>query len=1580
VLAANVGAGANWLGKTTIAKGGAAYKIGPHDMRAVALDVKDPSTLQAFQFWCTGDQDFATQAFHKSSTQDLGNVKMGLYDSFIPGDVSSGPGKLLVEATSSSHKCTDGWNVIPVKETQVGGTLNNKPLRYWIVMLHTHPWTTSYSPGQHMWARVLKTTTKLAPNLNKTFSVYSNNPNTGVPLAAKLCHAGDSLKCLKSCYTALKMPNWKSPTESCRWLVTVMANDVSYKNKTAPCMQSCSTAVMNNLRKDLQRCQEGYHGFAGDVNALAQQQVTLQVTQKTNKWFTVVQFDTSGIGPRHGLFSFGSGFDKLTGRYTANKAGIYLVNANVRVGMTIPNRKDGVVELGKAAIALNGNPAKGISVSTGGLSGGLLGLYNFMVTGLMQLNVGSTISLHVNMAKDTYYLHHETGFSAVELTTTHAFAAELKKPQTITHQQKIHWKRGSCRGIQVGVLRLKAADGQAECLTWCSHQPTAECCRHDGIFCYAHKTPVIGSGKDLVIAPNAGAVTGNWTELQGFQTSSVAGGGNRRQLQNLTVASYDPKGLFNLGGGFDPTLGRFTAGSDGIFYVSASVRLSGLSYATFVKTTVAVNGKPDPTEMTGLHHRGAEQPGNKVTERHDVAAGIIALKKGDYISTFVQVNTTTPYQVSTETNFFAAQMRSPEAFVVQLKNNIPIQKQAKNWVELHNYRVQNNSAAGTLFTTSMSKVGFPMGFNVASGRYTSGIPGVYWIHTNVRLEAADKGSYINVAVALNGLVTKASDAGVAAVIGETDNRIKDVAAAGLMQLDLGDYVSTWVFMDGDDDYIVQRETRFSGAFIASPKRKVVQCIEPPNKAHNGDTCSKCLAAGASCARCSNIFGFDCGCACITNVCKEVPNIKYGGDTCSDCLFSGASCQQCSKTFGFDCSCACNDRNEWVHWRPDRCFGVYCGSSGFCHEGTCHCKDGFHGSKCILPPGKGITCTNPSKALGTCDWKSDGFTKSPAVKLGSSDTQEQCMAMCRTHAEAQSAIEAACCERKAGKGKADCYYVKGVTTRKASTTMFASTCKLADLHRTLNAYSLRNNDCKDIAPVTQHLVEAVIKLHAQLHNRACVAGYFENEFGICVRELPLVKPIIEVGATTCRGRNPNRRGQPLDCVWLGKISSVPGPTKVETGLSYALNGTSFDSTDAVILLNPFSTRNLHGHNGVPLMSKDNPEGKWTIDTWIKTPLPHTGQYHTLTQGVTGDSQILVAPDQHSQLLTEDYVDNVGSVTTDVGYGSEDPTIATRADCAKCGHDPAVAKSDPKCKQCEKNWFPGRVDSRGEFHAPGMMLVPGTPIPRHNDAPLTQTYFTTNQGYRTGQTQETFDTEVMGGLKASSKFTKSPVWPTQAVQTMGSFRGDSALNQSFPPAKVPPGSPANPLIAGRPYAPPTPPLIVGTKFVKVKGFSQTGLSDVGTGAFTPVARTAVPSTNKKVDRPKRVGKQTYFTQLVQGKKLHMGSYKGMGNDAGSGLPSSFQDTGFDLGDATKAKPGWHRLTVVCDGIISKFYLDGQYKGKGFASKSDIFAAGNQQPRKGRKPGNQRFGVIAGFSVYDQELPLSKLPGTFPAGGGN
>ena len=58
----------------------------------------------------------------------------------------------------------------------------------------------------------------------------------------------------------------------------------------------------------------------------------------------------------------------------------------------------------------------------------------------MQLNVGSTISLHVNMAKDTYYLHHETGFSAVELTTTHAFAAELKKPQTITHQQKIHWK------------------------------------------------------------------------------------------------------------------------------------------------------------------------------------------------------------------------------------------------------------------------------------------------------------------------------------------------------------------------------------------------------------------------------------------------------------------------------------------------------------------------------------------------------------------------------------------------------------------------------------------------------------------------------------------------------------------------------------------------------------------------------------------------------------------------------------------------------------------------------------------------------------------------------------------------------------------------------------------------------------------------------------------------------------------------------------------------------------------------------------------------------------------------------------
>ena len=121
-------------------------------------------------------------------------------------------------------------------------------------------------------------------------------------------------------------------------------------------------------------------------------------------------------------------------------------------------------------------------------------------------------------------------------------------------------------------------------------------------------------------------------------------------------------------------------------------------------------------------------------------------------------------------------------------------------------------------------------------------------------------------------------------------------------------------------------------------------------------------------------------------------------------------------------------------------------------------------------------------------------------------------------------------------------------------------------------------------------------------------------------------------------------------------------------------------------------------GVPLTSFDNPSGQWTIDCWIKTPLPAVKQWHTLAKGIA-DSQVIFAPDQESELLTATYggvkgEGNVGSVTKD---------------------DKPYGGQYPEPGQVE-NWVGGD----------GKKLVTKTGIPTHNDEPLAQTYFTTLQG--------------------------------------------------------------------------------------------------------------------------------------------------------------------------------------------------------------------------------------------------------------
>ena len=127
----------------------------------------------------------------------------------------------------------------------------------------------------------------------------------------------------------------------------------------------------------------------------------------------------------------------------------------------------------------------------------------------------------------------------------------------------------------------------------------------------------------------------------------------------------------------------------------------------------------------------------------------------------------------------------------------------------------------------------------------------------------------------------------------------------------------------------------------------------------------------------------------------------------------------------------------------------------------------------------------------------------------------------------------------------------------------------------------------------------------------------------------------------------------------------------------------------------------------------------------------------------------------------------------------------------------------------------------------------------------------------------------------------------------------------------------------------------------------------------------------------GSQTYFTGLVPGSKLTLGTYTGAGGDAGAGLPKALTGPAIDDFNFAKLKDGWHRLSVVCDGSKSTFYVDGTSVGEGKASSTELYAIGNtvSVSDDGKVlAGRNHFGTVAEFTLYDMALSQDQFPGKF------
>ncbi|EDQ92106.1 uncharacterized protein MONBRDRAFT_5805 [Monosiga brevicollis MX1] len=125
------------------------------------------------------------------------------------------------------------------------------------------------------------------------------------------------------------------------------------------------------------------------------------------------------------------------------------------------------------------------------------------------------------------------------------------------------------------------------------------------------------------------------------------------EINAWTVTPATVSICFNKGGAFDPASGRFTARRSGFYYVAANIRVDGVNTAS--QTLVTIKSSADNT-YTDAGLTSVRTPYGTVNPAYQTLSpvGVVYLRKGDYVSVFVQVTGfSTSYIVQQESGFSA---------------------------------------------------------------------------------------------------------------------------------------------------------------------------------------------------------------------------------------------------------------------------------------------------------------------------------------------------------------------------------------------------------------------------------------------------------------------------------------------------------------------------------------------------------------------------------------------------------------------------------------------------------------------------------------------------------------------------------------------------------------------------------------------------------------------------------------------------------------------------------------------------------------------------------------------------------------
>jgi len=260
-----------------------------------------------------------------------------------------------------------------------------------------------------------------------------------------------------------------------------------------------------------------------------------------------------------------------------------------------------------------------------------------------------------------------------------------------------------------------------------------------------------------------------WREIKGYRTGGALG-------------------LYNVGGGFSTSTGRYTAPVSGIYFCGAVVRVDGLANNGYMRLNLNLNGGADVNN--GFH----AIRGNKGSTNYGSinVAGTIKLNKGQYVSLYGYASNDNGWTVQSESGWGCHQMGTNIGFHADASAD---QVFGKGWKQLTKWRTSGNNEL------------YAVGGGMTASQYTAPEAGYYACATQVRLDSANN-VYFRVVIAINGQADIHN--GLHVIEGnQGDTNYRTMRLAGTIYLKKGERTSVHVFSANDNSYRVQSESGFS---------------------------------------------------------------------------------------------------------------------------------------------------------------------------------------------------------------------------------------------------------------------------------------------------------------------------------------------------------------------------------------------------------------------------------------------------------------------------------------------------------------------------------------------------------------------------------------------------------------------------------------------------------------------------------------------------------------------------------------------------------------------------------------------------